>query len=223
VTIATTFSDAELDQLSASFETRPAAAVVRWAVETFGSDLLIAASFQDAVLIDIATKVDPEVEVLFIDTGYHFPETLATVENVRERYALNLRVGRVPVADPPLYVSDPVACCGPAKVAQLDLALAGKRAWMSGLRRHEAVTRAGAAIVGRDSRGLVKINPLATWSDADVAGYIADHDVPVNPLLAQGYASIGCAPCTRPVVPGEDARAGRWSGSDKTECGLHDQ
>ena len=100
-------------------------------------------------------------------------------------------------------------------------ALVGKLAWMSGLRRAEAPTRATAPIVARDLRGLVKVNPIATWTDADVAGYVADHDVPVNPLLAQGYLSIGCRPCTQPVAPGADPRSGRWAGSDKTECGLH--
>jgi phosphoadenosine phosphosulfate reductase len=107
-------------------------------------------------------------------------------------------------------------------VSQLDCALTDKLAWMSGLRRAEAATRAAAPIVSRDRRGLVKVNPIATWTDADVAGYVADHDVPVNPLLAKGYASIGCWPCTRPVAEGEDPRAGRWAGRDKTECGLHD-
>jgi phosphoadenosine phosphosulfate reductase len=107
-------------------------------------------------------------------------------------------------------------------VAQLEQALVGKQAWMSGLRRDESLSRRDAPIVSRDRRGLVKLNPLANWTDLDVEGYIADHDVPVNPLLRQGYPSIGCWPCTRPVVTGEDVRAGRWAGLDKTECGLHE-
>jgi phosphoadenosine phosphosulfate reductase len=106
-------------------------------------------------------------------------------------------------------------------MGQLDRALAGKQAWMSGLRRVEAPTRATAPVVHRDLRGLIKINPIAAWSDEDVAGYIKDHDVPVNPLVDQGYLSIGCMPCTRPVLDGEDARSGRWAGHDKTECGIH--
>ena len=216
-------TDDELARLDARFQHEPASAVVGWAVETFGPRLSLAASMQDAVLIDLAVAADPTIEVVFIDTGYHFPETLETVERVRARYGLNLRVMRPDVApDPPLWQADPVNCCSDLKVALLDRALAGREAWLSGLRRTEAATRADAPIVGRDRRGLVKINPLATWTDVDVEGYIADHDVPVNPLLRRGYLSIGCAPCTKPVEPGADPRSGRWAGLDKTECGLHE-
>lgn len=214
-------TDAELAQLSVGFETAAPSRIVRWAVDTFGSDLCLTASFQDAVLIDIATRVEPALEVVFIDTGDHFPETYETVERVRARYGLNLRVVTVPEPDVPFHVADPVVCCSDAKVAALDEVLSAKRAWMSGLRRAEAVTRREAPIVARDRRGLVKVNPLATWSDADVEWYLREHDVPYNPLLDRGYTSIGCMPTTRPVAPGEDPRAGRWSGSDKTECGLH--
>ncbi len=215
-------SDADLDRLDAEFEHASAGAVLRWAVDTFGDQLCIAASMQDAVLIDVATRVDPRIEVVFIDTGDHFPETLETLERVRAHYDLNLRIMRVATPAVPFHEVDPVKCCSDAKVEQLELALAGKRAWMSGLRRVEAPTRANARTVGRDARGLVKINPLATWSDSDIAGYIRDHDIIYNPLLDQGYLSIGCAPTTRPVAPGEDPRSGRWAGSDKTECGLHE-
>lgn len=212
-------TDGQLATLSTSFETAPASHVIRWAVETFGPRLCLTASMTDAVLIDLATGVDPGIEVVFIDTGYHFPETLETVEVVRRRYALNLHVLTVPPRDPPLWTQ--TGCCAEAKVAMLDRALATKQAWLSGLRRAEAPSRAAAPVVGRDRRGLVKVNPLANWSDDDIAGYIAAHDVPVNPLVRQGYPSIGCAPCTTPVAPGEDPRAGRWRGLDKTECGLH--
>jgi phosphoadenosine phosphosulfate reductase len=223
MTTTASFSVTELDleAVSAEFETAPASAIVRWAVDTFGTRMCLTASMQDAVLIDVATKVDPNIEVVFIDTGYHFPETLQTVKVVQERYDLNLRVMRIPQSDPPLWESDPENCCASAKVAQLDAALVGKLAWMSGLRRDEAETRADTPIVGRDSRGLIKVNPLAGWTELDVAGYIADHDVPINPLLEQGYPSIGCMPCTRPVADGEHPRAGRWAGLDKTECGIH--
>jgi phosphoadenosine phosphosulfate reductase len=127
----------------------------------------------------------------------------------------------VPTHDEELWKVDPGNCCSAVKVGQLDRALANKAAWMSGLRRDEAEVRATAPIVVRDLRGLVKVNPIATWTDQDVAGYIAEHDVPVNPLLEQGYPSIGCWPCTKPVADGEDPRSGRWAGQDKTECGLH--
>jgi len=215
------FDDAELAELSQTFERLPAAAVIEWAVEQFDPFLCLSASMTDAVLIDLATSVEPSIEVVFIDTGYHFPETLETAETVRQRYGLNLRIITVPPQPVELWRTDPAGCCSAAKVDQLDRALYGKLAWMSGLRRAEAPTRANAPIVARDLRGLIKVNPIATWSDLDVAGYIADHDVPVNPLLNQGYLSIGCQPCTRPVTDGDDPRSGRWTGQDKTECGLH--
>jgi phosphoadenosine phosphosulfate reductase len=215
-------TDRDLEGLDASFEGQPASSVVRWAVDTFGAEgLCVAFSAEDTVLIDIVAGVEPGIEVVFIDTGYHFPETLDTLERTRERYRLNLRVMTLPPADPPLWQVDPVKCCAEAKVAALDAALETKLAWITGLRRVDASTRAAAPIVGRDRRGLVKINPLATWSDQDMAGYATDHDLIVNPLVEQGYLSIGCAPCTRPVAPGADRRSGRWAGLDKTECGLH--
>ena len=215
-------TDADLAQISAGFEQAPPTRIIAWAVEEFGTRLALTASMTDAVLIDLATRVDPGIEVVFIDTGYHFPETLETVETVRRRYGLNLRIMTVAPQDQALWEADPENCCSAVKVGQLDRALADKDAWMSGLRRTEAATRAGAPIVGRDIRGLIKVNPLATWTDLDVRGYIADHDVPRNPLLEQGYLSIGCMPCTKPVAPGDHPRSGRWTGLDKTECGLHD-
>lgn len=215
------FSDAELASLNREFETAPAQAVIEWAVEQFHPFMCLSASMTDAVLIDLAVTVEPSIEVVFIDTGYHFPETLETVETVRRRYGLNLRVLTVAPQPVELWKQDPSNCCSLAKVEQLDRALTGKLAWMSGLRRAEAATRATAPIVARDLRGLVKVNPIANWSDLDVDGYIADHGVPYNPLRDRGYPSIGCMPCTSPVSEGDDPRAGRWAGQDKTECGLH--
>lgn len=211
----------DIEALNRQFETAPAARVIRWATETFGDRLCVAASMQDAVLIDLATRVKPDIEVVFIDTGDHLPETLQTLERVRRRYNLNLRVVTVPEPEVPFHVQDPVLCCSQAKVAALDEALEDKLAWMSGLRRSESPSRKKAPVVGFDRRGLVKVNPLATWSDLDVSSYLTRHRVPYNPLLDEGYASIGCAPTTRPVAPGEHPRAGRWPGSDKTECGIH--
>jgi phosphoadenosine phosphosulfate reductase len=221
LTTGESFSDADLRDLSASFETASASTVIRWAVDNFHPHLCLTASMTDAVLIDLATKVEPGIEVVFIDTGYHFPETLDTVEVVRRKYGLNLRMMSVQHHDEELWKVDPENCCSAVKVGQLDRALQGKQAWMSGLRRSEAATRATAPIVARDLRGLIKINPLAMWTDEDVSGYIADHDVPVNPLIAQGYLSIGCMPCTVPSTDPDDPRSGRWAGRDKTECGLH--
>jgi len=215
------YSPEELAALSAAFETAPAAEIVAWAVEQFHPALSLTSSMTDAVLIDLAVQVEPSIEVVFIDTGYHFPETLETMERVRRHYGLNLRVMTVAPHDQELWKVDPENCCSAVKVGQLDRALAGKAAWMSGLRRAEAPTRVGAPIVAHDIRGLVKVNPIATWSDDEIDAYVAEHGVLVNPLLRQGYHSIGCAPCTLPARDGAGGRSGRWSDSDKTECGLH--
>jgi phosphoadenosine phosphosulfate reductase len=217
-------SDDELAEISASFETAPATTVIRWAAQQFGDRLCLTTSMTDAVLIDLAHKVDPGVEVVFVDTGYHFPETMETLHRVVGHYDLNIHVARPDgfheLDD--LWMDDPDGCCAVRKVAPMERALATKAAWMSGLRRAESETRRHSPIVGRDRRGLVKVNPLATWTDDDIEGYIADNGIIVNPLVAQGFTSIGCWPCTRAVQPGEDKRAGRWTGFAKTECGLHD-
>jgi phosphoadenosine phosphosulfate reductase len=211
----------ELASFATAFETAPAGKVMGWAVEQFGGALSLACSFQDCVVIDLAVEVDPGIEVLFLDTGFHFPETLAYVEEVRARYDLNLRV-ITPGPEAAAWPCGTERCCELRKVEPLHRALQDRAAWMTGLKRCDAPTRAEAPIVSWDQdRNLVKINPLATWSDADVAGYEADHGLLVHPLMTQGYLSIGCAPTTRPVAPGEDPRAGRWSGMGKTECGLH--
>ncbi len=215
------FTDADLAALSDEFERKPASKVIEWAVEQFAPHLALTASFTDAVLIDLAVRVHPEIEVVFIDTGYHFPQTLETVEAVRRRYGLNLKMMTVAHHDEALWEVDPENCCSAVKVGQLDRALLGKSAWMSGLRRDEAPSRAAAPIVGRDIRGLIKVNPLATWTSEDVAGYIRDHDVPYNPLIDEGYLSIGCMPCTEKPTDPDDPRSGRWVGREKTECGLH--
>ena len=215
------FSDDELGRLAAEFESADAPEIIDWAVAAFGPLVSLTASMTDAVLIDLAVRVAPAIEVVFIDTGYHFPETLETVERVRRHYGLNLRIMTVAPHDETLWEADPENCCSAVKVGQLDRALAGKAAWMSGLRRDEAPSRVGTPIVGRDLRGLVKVNPIANWDAYRVATYVADHDVIVHPLTLQGYPSIGCMPCTHPVAAGDDPRSGRWAGSSKTECGLH--
>jgi phosphoadenosine phosphosulfate reductase len=211
----------EVDGQSAAFESAPAGLIVAWAVERFGSKLAMAASFQDAVLIDIAVKVDPTIEVVFLDTGSHFPETLDYVERIRSRYDLNLTITK-PAAGAEQWPCGSAQCCEFRKVRPLKLALEGKEAWLTGLKRVDAPTRRDAPVVSYDEGwAMVKINPLATWTEADVAGYGADHGIPEHPLLSEGYLSIGCAPTTRPVQIGDDPRSGRWSDSDKVECGLH--
>ena len=204
--------------------------VLAWAARTFGERLAVTSSMAEAVLPHLASRHRPGVDVLFLDTGYHFEQTLQT----RDRVAAQLDVTVVDVRPqrtvaeqdaelgPRLHERDPGACCALRKVEPLRRALAGYDAWVTGVRRAESPTRAGTPLVAFDeSFGVVKINPLAAWSDAELALYAELHDLPANPLLDQGYPSIGCGPCTRRVAPGEDPRAGRWSGSAKTECGLH--
>jgi len=211
----------ELDDLAREMESWTAEQVVGWAIETFGPRISIAASMADTVLVHMATKIDPDVEVVFLDTGFHFSETLVTLRRAQSRYHLNLRVERAAPNAPDLFEVGTDGCCAARKVALLDRALIDKDAWITGVRRSEASTRSATSIISRDSRGLVKVCPLATWTDEDVERYIRENDVIVNPLQDEGYPSIGCWPCTERVLDGEDARAGRWRGSDKTECGLH--
>jgi phosphoadenosine phosphosulfate reductase len=214
-------TDVDLAELSASFEDGVAEDIVRWAADTFGNRLCLTTSLTDAVLVDLAARVAPGIEVVFLDTQYHFPETLATLDTVRDRYPVRLNVRRPDRPLDDLWRVDTDACCNARKVVPLEEALAGKDAWLSGLRRADSPDRADTPIVSRDRRGLVKVNPIATWTDDDVALYIQLHDVPVNPLVARGYPSVGCWPCTQAVAAGDDKRAGRWAGTAKTECGLH--
>ncbi|MHA7956826.1 phosphoadenylyl-sulfate reductase [Streptomyces sp. L500] len=211
-------------------EDAPALEILRWAADTFGERFCVTASMADAVVAHLASRVRPGVDVVFLDTGYHFPETIGTrdaVEAVMDVRVLTL-TPRLSVADqdaahgPRLYERDPDLCCRMRKVEPLAEGLAGYDAWATGLRRDESPTRAGTPVVGWDARrGKVKVSPIARWTEADVDAYVAEHGVLVNPLLTDGYTSVGCAPCTRRTLAGEDARAGRWSGTGKTECGLH--
>jgi phosphoadenosine phosphosulfate reductase len=191
---------------------------VRWAVRQFGEQLSLLCSGQDAVLVDVALRVEPRIELVFIDTGFHFDATVATMMAIAERYQPRLRVV-VPWRHLP-GAGRPGFCCSDHKVEQLDMALSGRRAWLSGLRRADGPSRADAKLVEVDRRGLVKVNPLVAWSDDEVRTYEARHDIIVNPLRSAGYPSIGCRPCTSPADD-DDPRSGRWAGSAKTECGLH--
>lgn len=225
MTAATDISE-ELAQASPALESQTASEVLAWAVDRFGPGLVVASSFQDCVLVDVAVKVSPAIEVIFLDTGAHFPETLGYVETVRRRYDLNLVVLE-PSEEADDWPCGSARCCEMRKVAPLSAHLAtrsasGDTAWATGLRRADSPLRAEASMVSWDAaRGVVKLNPLATWTDDEVADYIALHALPVHPLTNAGYASIGCAPTTVPVAGDQDARAGRWPGSTKTECGLH--
>lgn len=205
-------------------------AVSAWAAETFGERLAVACSMADAVLPAVVSAHRAGVDVLFLETGYHFPETTRTRDEVAR--ALPVRIVdvlpelTVPEQDAEhgarLHDRDPAACCRMRKVEPLRRALAGYDAWATGVRREEGPTRAATPVVTYDeSFDLVKINPLVTWTFERLTEHEARHGLPRNPLLDRGYPSIGCLPCTRAVAPGEDPRSGRWAGTDKTECGLH--
>lgn len=201
-----------------------------WAHDAFGNDLVLASSMGDEVLVHLSGEVIPEVNTLFIDTGYHFAETLGTAAAYDASRPITLltvtplqTVAEQDAAEgKDLFARDPDRCCALRKVEPLERGLAPFSAWITGMRRADAPTRTDIDVISWDAkRGKIKLNPLATWSDADVAAYAEEHDVLLNPLRQVGYASIGCAPCTRPIRPGEDPRAGRWAGRTKTECGLH--
>ena len=208
----------------------PATEVVRWAAETFGNRLCITSSMTDAVIIHLAGTVEPGIDVIFLDTGYHFPETIGTRDAVAATYPINL-INVTPsrtVAEqdaelgPRLYGRNPDLCCYLRKVVPLERALDPYDAWITGVRREETDARSDTRVVEWDAkRAMVKVNPIASWSQEQVDGYIADNGVLMNPLVDDGYPSIGCATCTMPVKPGADPRSGRWAGTGKTECGLH--
>jgi phosphoadenosine phosphosulfate reductase len=205
--------------------------VLAWAAGTF-EKLIVASNMQDAVLVDLAAKAAPGVEVLFLETGYHFAETIGTrdaVEHVYDVQIVNARAEQS-VAEQDatwgkdLFARDPNQCCALRKVAPLTSTLAKYDAWVTGVRRVEAPTRANTPLITYDEKfNLVKINPIAAWSDDDMEAYIAEHGILVNPLVGEGYPSIGCAPCTAKPAPGADPRSGRWAGTGKIECGLHVQ
>ncbi len=204
--------------------------LLRWTDEHFADSYVVASNMQDAVLVEMAAKVRPGVDILFLDTGYHFAETIGTrdaVEAVYGVHVVNVTPERT-VAEQDdlhgkdLFARDPGACCRMRKVEPLGKALRGYSAWVTGIRRVEAPTRANAPLISFDEAfGLVKINPLAAWSDADMQDYIGANAILVNPLVDEGYPSIGCRPCTAKPEPGSDPRSGRWQGLAKTECGLH--
>lgn len=221
--MSTSVLDADaVARAAAELETATAVEVVRWGVERCGDDLVVLTSFQDAVLIDVALRADPGVRIAFLDTQYHFPETWAFVDTVRERYpGMDLEVVAPRVEPDERWRTDVDGCCGVRKVEPLERVLADRGAWVSGVRRADSPLRASTPVVALDRRGKLKLNPLATWSDEQMADYVAAHDLPQHPLQAHGFLSIGCWPCTRAVRPGEDPRAGRWSGTGKSECGLH--
>lgn len=205
--------------------------LAQWAVATFATKLIVAASMQDTILPHMFGAKLAGVDVLFLETGYHFKETIETRDEAAKRFPITI-INAMPaksVAEQDvefgkeLFARDPNLCCFMRKVDPLARSLAGYDAWVTGARRIDAVTRSEMPLVTWDQgHGLVKINPIAAWSDMDVEVYQMANALPRNPLVAQGFPSIGCQPCTNKVAPGEDPRSGRWAGQDKTECGIHE-
>ena len=219
-----------VSHVGAELELAPAEHIIEWAVATFGERFCVTSSMGDAVLAHLAGTVAPGLDVVFLDTGYHFVETIGTRDAVAATMPVNLLTitPTQTVAEQDatygkdLYKTDPDLCCKRRKVEPLARGLEEYDAWATGLRRAETHNRVIAPVVGWDAKkGKVKVSPLARWSDEQVERYIADHGVLVNPLVYDGYPSIGCAPCTRRVAPGDDPRSGRWAGTTKTECGIH--
>ncbi len=214
----------------AELELAPAETIIEWAAATFGPRFCVTSSMGDAVLAHLASKVVPGIDVVFLDTGYHFIETIGTRDAVAATLPVNLititPVQTVAEQDAEhgkdLWARDPDLCCALRKVKPLAESLSSYDAWATGLRRSETRNRVVAPVIGWDAkRQKVKVSPIARWSDEDVERYITDNGILVNPLVYDGYPSIGCAPCTRRVAPGEDPRSGRWADSAKTECGIH--
>ncbi|MEM8903414.1 MAG: phosphoadenylyl-sulfate reductase [Actinomycetota bacterium] len=203
--------------LARDLEGRPPDEIIRRAIDVTGGDLVLLASFADVVLLDLAVTVAPDLPVVFLDTGFHFAETLETVRRAQARLGLDLRVERPSPDAPDLWAVGTTACCAARKVAPMERALRGRAGWLSGLRRADHAGREQVDVVERDRRGLLKFNPIAAWSDDDVEAYASERDLIIHPLRLEGYGSIGCWPCTTPGA----GRDGRWAGQARTECGIH--
>jgi phosphoadenosine phosphosulfate reductase len=206
--------------------------ILQWAVENYGSKLTMATAFgpEGCTIIHMLAEIDRSVRVFNLDTGYQFAETLELRERIAERYGIDVEYVRAKrtVAEfeaangGPIYGKDPDRCCAERKILPLQTAVEGYDAWISAIRADQSQHRARADVVGWDAKfGLIKINPLLKWTKRDVWAFVVTNSVPYNPLHDQGYPSIGCWPCTKPVNHGEDERSGRWAGQAKTECGLH--
>jgi phosphoadenosine phosphosulfate reductase len=226
------FSAESIAEANQALTGQTAQEILRWAVEVFHPRLTMATAFgaEGCCLIAMLADIQPEVHIFNLDTGYQFPETLELRELIKERYGIKVELVRpdLTVAEyeeehgGPMYRIRPDQCCHDRKLLPLRRAVAGHDAWISAIRRDQTLHRAAAGVVQWDAKfGLVKVNPLLHWTRRDVWHYITKHHVPYNPLHDEGYPSIGCWPCTRPVGDGEDERAGRWSGTGKKECGLH--
>jgi phosphoadenosine phosphosulfate reductase len=222
----------QIDQIKLAAEGWDPEQVLAWGFETFGGDVAISSAFgvEGMVLIDMASRVRKDFRLFTMDTAFFFPETYSLMETIERKYGVTIErvqsqlspLEQAGIHGAELWKSDPDMCCNLRKVEPLRRKLAGLRAWITGIRRDQTEARADAGKIEWDEKfGLVKINPIADWTEKEVLRYIHDHGVPYNPLHDQGYPSIGCTHCTRAVLAGEDARTGRWAGFSKTECGLH--
>jgi len=224
-------SQNEVDTLSAQFEAKTPQEIIRWAVDSFAPDIAVSTSFQtqSMTLLHMVTRIRPDIKIFFLDTGYHFWDTLIFREKIQHEWNLNVvdlyRDSRWDVFvrqnTRTLPVQDPNLCCYIHKVQPMQKALSGLRAWISGIRRDQTPERTHASILELQDDGLLKVNPLLNWTKRDVQDYMEEYHLPAHPLYEHGYRSIGCAPCTIPVTSADDDRAGRWAGRGKTECGLH--
>ena len=224
-------ADFDIPHFNARFENASTAEILQWAWDTFGSRVAASSSFQtqSLPLLHLIAQICPTMPVIFLDTGFHFPETLAYRDELQARLGLNVVIAR-PIIEKSqliatygegLYRCDPDLCCYINKVEPMRRALAGFEAWVSGVRRDQTNHRQGLNVLENQSSGPLKIYPMLNWTRAQVHAYIDQHQLPPHPLTAAGYRSIGCVPCTRPVLPGADERSGRWADNDKEECGLH--
>jgi phosphoadenosine phosphosulfate reductase len=222
----------EVVLLASRFEDAPAEDLIAWAADAFGDRLVLTCSWQkqSSILFHLFAEIAPDVRIVELDTGLLFPEAYETRDRLIARYGLEVETIRpaLSVAEQAehygdrLWERDSDRCCAMRKVAPLEQALIGMDSWVTGIRRSQSATRAAAKKVQLDERrGVVKVQPLVDWSDADCWRFIVDNQIPYNPLHDQGFPSIGCRPCTRQVHAGEEERAGRWAGTGKTECGLH--
>ena len=223
----------ELAALNSKFETAHPTEIIRWAVETFRPDVALTSSFgaDSAAIIHMALQADPRLSIRTVDTGFLFPETLQFIDTLRRRFNLNLTVIRTKLSDQEIarlkrgHAASPIDekyCCGEYKREATARALTGLRCWIAGLMRVESASRRNTPIIEQLSSGLVKVAPIAAWTQKQIYGYMQEHQLPYHPLWAQGYTSIGCALHTAKPVDPNDPRSGRWAGTDKTECGIHD-
>jgi phosphoadenosine phosphosulfate reductase len=213
---------AELAEVSARLDGAHPGDIVAWAHQRFGDGLVFTSSFEDAALVHLVATKAPGTRIVMLDTGFLFAETLWYAEQLQAKLGFPLELVK-PLDNTEIDFRESLeGCCGARKVEPLNRVLTGQQAWITGIRRVDAPTRANAPVVSWDPvRSIVKVNPIVAWSDDELDLYHDLHELDRNPLTERGYLSIGCWPCTRPVAAGEDRRAGRWSGSGKVECGLH--